>query len=175
MSEYHEQICCLKDKLAEAAYSEVSSGLENVDAHELGEVVDMIKDLAEYERNHYQACYYKSVVNAMKRGSERRGYIYPDYDIEGKMPYDDRMRWMGESDKDEYWDDEYGRPYNAYKKAKRHYSESHSDTDKQLMSEHANEHMETMMESIKEMWRDADPQLRQKIRENMNRLTNELM
>lgn len=55
----------LKHSLIDAAKMEMAKGIDNVNAEELGEVVDMIKDLAE-------ACYYCSIVDAME--SESYGY-----------------------------------------------------------------------------------------------------
>ena len=169
MGEYHEHICCIKEKLAEAAYSAMNGGLDCVDTHELGEVVDMIKDLGEYERDHYQACYYKSAVNAMKYGNERRGYMYPTYPDED---LERDSRWMGPMND---WDDDYGHKWREYKSAKRHYTETHSNMDKSRMETNATEHMHNMMDSVKQIWADADPELRQKIKDDMTRFANELM
>lgn len=168
MGDCYEKMSCLKDQLSAAAYSAMSCGIENVDAHELGEVVDMIKDVAEYERNYYQACYYKSVVNAMRNSNDRRGYMPPISDEDDGW-YRERDRYGVD------WDDNYGRHYNQYKSAKRHYTETHDMMDKDRMDEHAKEHIDKMLDSVREMWRDADPELRQKIKDDMTRLTNELM
>lgn len=65
----------LKHKLLDAVKAEVSKGVENVDTEELGEVVDMIKDLASAEKDCMEACYYELVCEAMDDGeSERMGY-----------------------------------------------------------------------------------------------------
>ena len=53
-------------KLEEAVKHELSKGIENVDAKELGEVVDMIKDLYEAKEKLVKSCYYKSVIEAME-------------------------------------------------------------------------------------------------------------
>ena len=49
----------MKHKLVEIAEAEIDENLENVSAEELGEVIDMIKDLAE-------AIYYCTVTEAME-------------------------------------------------------------------------------------------------------------
>jgi signal transduction histidine kinase len=49
----------MKHKLIEVAEIEINENLENVDTKELGEVIDMIKDLAE-------AIYYCTVTEAME-------------------------------------------------------------------------------------------------------------
>lgn len=46
------QICSLeelKSTLISCVCTEISKGIENVDTHELGEVIDMIKDISEAE------------------------------------------------------------------------------------------------------------------------------
>lgn len=63
-----QRICNLEGILIEQAYEHLQEP-ETVDTHEMGEVMDMIKDIAEIERNHYEACYYKSVVEAMENRS----------------------------------------------------------------------------------------------------------
>ncbi len=93
----------MKERLVEWCESEVSRGKETVDAKELGEAVDMIKDLAEAESLCWQACYYKHVSEAMEEQSDMTmGYNpnrsartgrytmgYTDQMME-QMPYVDR-------------------------------------------------------------------------------------
>lgn len=64
-----------KEKLVDALKSKMSMGIENVDAQEAGEVTDMIKDLAEAEKECWEAAYYESIVKAMKEDEgEKMGY-----------------------------------------------------------------------------------------------------
>lgn len=66
-----------KDQLLEAFKAKLSEGIAAMDAEEAGEVVDMIKDLAEADKACWEACYYKSIVEAMEKAdeeSERMGY-----------------------------------------------------------------------------------------------------
>lgn len=74
---YSKDLCEMKEKLLCAAKSELERGIQNVNTHEMGDVVDMIKDLAEAEEKCWKACYYKHVVHAMEEESkemERMGY-----------------------------------------------------------------------------------------------------
>lgn len=64
------KIADMKKRLMEAACSEISTGLESVDAKELGEVIDMIKDLAQAEADCMKAKYYETVIEAMSEGEE---------------------------------------------------------------------------------------------------------
>lgn len=72
------------EDVSEAASTELSKGTESVNTKELGDVVDMIKDLSEAEKNKWQSCYYKSVVEAMENAEYGE-----DYDWMG--PDEDRM------------------------------------------------------------------------------------
>ena len=54
-----ERMKCMKDKLIEVAYEEINHNLKNLNTCELGEVIDMIKDLSE-------AMYYCEVTKAMQ-------------------------------------------------------------------------------------------------------------
>ena len=57
-----ERMKCMKDKLIEVAYEEINHNLKNLNTCELGEVIDMVKDLSE-------AIYYCEVTKAMKHSS----------------------------------------------------------------------------------------------------------
>ena len=54
-----EHLKKIKECMVEEVYEQLNHNLEHVDTHELGEAVDMIKDIAE-------AMYYCSVVDAME-------------------------------------------------------------------------------------------------------------
>lgn len=58
-----KKIC---EKLMDSVNHELDKGVENVDAKELGEVIDMIKDLYEAKKGMYEACYYKQIMEAME-------------------------------------------------------------------------------------------------------------
>lgn len=60
------ELCELKDKLICCARDEFSKGIQQVNTHEMGQVVDMIKDLAEAEEKCWKAKYYESIVEAME-------------------------------------------------------------------------------------------------------------
>lgn len=73
------------ENVSEAASTELAKGTDSVNTKEFGEVVDMIKDLSEAEKNKMEACYYKTLINAMEESEygedydeygplERRGY-----------------------------------------------------------------------------------------------------
>lgn len=63
--------------VSEAATTELAKGTEAINTHEFGEVVDMIKDLTEAEKNKAEACYYKTLVDAMEE--HEYGEDYDEY------------------------------------------------------------------------------------------------
>ena len=223
----YSEICEMKEKLIEGLKSEINSkGISQIDTMEVGQVVDMIKDLAEAEKCCMEACYYKTIIKAMEEddddGEDRRGYNNRRYEsgryapkgrgrVMGYRPYfdkepylagylndpdfDDIMRGnvrMGypndmepfrmdnrrTSDNkrgyDDDWDDEYGRPYNEYRKAKRYFTETKSMNDKQRMEEHANKHMNETIGTFREIWKDADPNMKKKMKADLTTLVNEM-
>lgn len=60
-----ERIKKMKECLIGVMEGELSKGACNVNTEEAGEVIDMIKDLAEAEEKCMKACYYKKVIEAM--------------------------------------------------------------------------------------------------------------
>lgn len=64
------EISDTKERLMAEVHSKVASGLKTCDVKEAGEIVDMIKDLADTEKNCWEACYYETVVKAMEEKAE---------------------------------------------------------------------------------------------------------
>ena len=54
------------EKLMDAVNYELDKGVENIDTKELGEAIDMIKDLYEAKKEMYESCYYKQIMEAME-------------------------------------------------------------------------------------------------------------
>lgn len=76
----HERLKCIKDTLITAVESQIYN-LEEVDTEELGDVIDMIKDLEE-------AIYYCSVIKTMEESESSQSTYRRDMDKEeGKMYY----------------------------------------------------------------------------------------
>lgn len=63
----------IKHDLVEAVKAEMAQGIEQVDTEEMGEVIDMIKDLAQAEKSCMEAAYYELVCEAMQ-GDDTAGY-----------------------------------------------------------------------------------------------------
>ena len=63
-----DKICAIKDKIVQRIDSEIMNrGMDRIDVEELGEMIDMVKDLAEAEDHCKQAKYYETVTKAMNQ------------------------------------------------------------------------------------------------------------
>lgn len=230
----YDDICKIKKDLIENLKAEINMvGFDKMDTMETGQIIDMIKDLAEAEKSCMEACYYKKVVEAMEEAEEdpdgrmgyntrryangryapkgrgtRMGYIPemgmmnpylydPDFEEEmerGRLGYQGGNRGRGDGyqssgagnrsqsgsrmgydmDWDPDDDPKQSREYNEYKRAKRHYSETKSPEDKRKMDEHAMKHVNQTMDSFREMWRDADPNMRKRMKADLTTLVGEM-
>ena len=92
----------MKQALEQKVQAQINGNLDCVDAHELGEAVDMVKDLA-------QAIYYCTIVEAMEEKDEREE-LYPEDEMRMYYPmrYAPRKRMYHD-----HWDGYpyYGGPY----------------------------------------------------------------
>lgn len=195
-----DTICTMKERLVEALHTHISQGINNMDAKEAGEVADMIKDLAEAERNCYEACYYKTVIKAMEEGddeeAERFGYnsnrsMRTGRYISGRggyRPYMDQMPYI-----DAYLNDpgfkenmrmgypmsmptqeRYGKAYNEYRNSRRHYTATNSEHDRDEMNAHATEHVGDTISTIRDIWKSADPELKRRMKADFTNLVGEM-
>ena len=79
-----KNIHCIIEKLAETTKVELDKGIENVDTKEMGEVADIIKDLAEAE-------YYAKISKAMDEAEYGE-----DYDYMGAYDEHERKGYRGQ-------------------------------------------------------------------------------
>lgn len=202
-----ESITELKNEMIE----DLKSKKDKYSMAEAGEIVDMIKDLAEAEEKCWKACYYKEIVCAMDdergdMGGERMGYnarryasgryapagrghlgytpmynpmtgpymmdeprMHDGYTPSGAGNRSQSGSRMGYTDGHTAYS-----PYERYKDARRHYTESKDMTSKKEMEHHADEHVREATESIKDIWRDADPEMKARLKSQMTKLVNEM-
>lgn len=193
----------MKDSLVTLMQAEIAKGLTENDIMPAGQVIDMIKDLASAEKNCAEAKYYCTVVKAMEEHGEddwdeegmgynpnrssrtgrytsrggrsgRMGYPYPwhrrDEPPIEPMGYDPERR-VGK----EMWEDpRYGENFNRWRYAKRHYTETHSMEDRDEMKHHAGRHLSDTVDTLNEIWNDADPELRVKMKRELLELVNKM-
>ena len=201
-TEKYNDICSLKHHMLHYVMGETEKGFEPTPekVHVLKEYIEMIKCLAETEKECQEADYYEAVVQAMEENgmmeSERMGYNpnrnrmgqysdgragnrNSDSGSNSRRGYSpDRMysRMMPGDDRDEWGDDDprHSEAFNRFRKAKRYYTKSHSEEDKQRMKDASNEHMMETMSTIREMWDDADPDLRARMKADLTNLVTNL-
>lgn len=60
--EYMEKLCKIKKALVDYTADVVDESLSTINTHELGEVIDVIKDLYQAEKYNYESSYYESLI-----------------------------------------------------------------------------------------------------------------
>ena len=127
----------------------------------------------------YNAYRYANGRYAPKGRGTRRGYT-PEMGMMNPYLYDPDFEEemekgrLGYQEEDPDDDPKQSKEYNEYKRAKRHYTESKSPADKQRMDEHAMKHINQAMDSFREMWRDADPNMRKRMKADLTTLVGEM-
>ena len=97
--ECFDKIDDMKKQLMSWIQAEISKGVHDVDGQELGCVVDMIKDLSEAQKSIWESCYYKSIVDAMKKAEMEPGMpMMPrEYQVDAyRMGYNPNRNSMGQ-------------------------------------------------------------------------------
>lgn len=63
----------LKNKIIDRIETDINQrGIDRINVNEMGELVDMVKDLAEAESSCWQAEYYKTITEEMKGGTQHQ-------------------------------------------------------------------------------------------------------
>lgn len=177
-------ICEMRKKLIEWTKEAMSGSPNSVDTQELGEVIDMIEDIYQLEYYCAKTKYYESVTEAMyeygdadhfKMGRSGMMRVLPEYDhrdqrfdpdeydIYGRMGYSGRVPHSN-----------MGRNWDRYLDARRHYNATKSDSDRMEMSTSAKMHIGETIATLRDMWHDADPDLREKMKKDFSALLQEM-
>ena len=81
-----EDIYKMKNELLKQAKKELEErGPERIDVNRMGEIIDMVKDLAEAEKSCWEADYYRKVSKSMEGSSGYSGYDSMGYGSTGSM------------------------------------------------------------------------------------------
>ena len=204
-----KDVCELKYDLIEAVKQEIAQkgGIysDGVNAHEIGMVIDMIKDLAKTEKDCIEACYYETVIEAMGGEIDRPGYDHWRYSSGRFAPkgsghysragypmmsptiynahmmedHEDRMGYPMSQTGNVRTVSRSGYPirhdsYEDYQNARRHYHETHSDNDRMIMNHHMDQHINDVTDSVRDIWEDATPEQKKKIKGSMSKLLAEM-
>lgn len=164
-----ERLKYMKEELMASVESQMGR-LEEVDAHELGEAIDMIKDLEE-------AMYYCSIVKAMEETNEEKKYL------ERYIPYYSSSRDMDRSSGQMYYDERV--PYYTYEQkdvregrspsARKGYMESKElHKDKNVQMQELERYAQELTNDILDMVADATPEERTMLQQKISVLANKI-
>ena len=174
-----EHLKKIKECMVEEVYEQLNHNLEHVDTHELGEAVDMIKDIAE-------AMYYCSVVDAMEesqkdKDQERRTVYYteriypPMYDgTRGRKP-PEMNDWDTDRTKSET--DSYLRDAREGRSGmtRRTYMEGKATkAPKEKQMKELEQYVQELSVDIAEMIRDATPEEKQMLQKKLTSLATKI-
>lgn len=152
------RITKMKDQLIE----EAQSRMENLDGgsiEQMGQIIDMIKDLAETEKACMEADYYDSVVEAMD-GDDRYGYDPQAGRSEvGRPGGGRRYEAMDDGDRMGY-KNQYGNwPANPSNRRRRMRRRGYS---------------EESIENLRQMMEEADPERKRQLKQDLEELIREM-
>lgn len=68
----------------------------------------------------------------------------------------------------------YGYPYENYMNARRHYTETKDPSHKEMMDSMAMEHISDSMGTIRDIWKNADPTLKKRMKADLTTLVGEM-
>lgn len=159
----HHKLMHMKDTLICAAEVQMCD-LSHVDAKELGEVIDMIKDLEE-------AIYYCTITEAM---NEKEGYHHEMHDDSQKMYFRDPYYWDKDEwhDKEREHDDEYeGR---SHKSRKMYMEAREMKRDKATQLRELEKYMQELTSDIVEMIQDSSPEEKQYLEKKISALASKI-
>lgn len=174
----------LKEKLIHCVESQVYGDINTVDAEELGEVVDMVKDLSE-------AIYYCTIVEAMEKKEdepiEPKYYPVMYYGGDSRKMYDDRDRmyydtpiYYNTSSRQGSNSSHYPMEIRDYREGKsplsrRTYMESKEmHQDKAIQTKELEKYLKELSEDITEMVADATPDEKAILHQKLNTLASKI-
>lgn len=103
----------------------------------------------------------------------RMGYRIPDMDIH----YPDAMERVvsgGDYDAKDPWGKGKTHPYDEFRDARKHYTETASMNDKEHMDMKAKETCMEFIEDMRDIWKTADPALKKEMKANIQKLVAEM-
>lgn len=200
MMAHMEELKKNKECLMSWVSNEIASGCQQFDLKSAGETIDMIKDLADAEKNCWEAMYYKTVVEAMQdRDDDMMGYNnrrmangqyapagrghmgykpwvdqepYIDAYLHNPEFRDDMMGYSSSNNRGNSSNSSSRRSggndsYAGYQNAKMAYHSSGSSSDKERMDNKRMEYVREVVDHLSEMWADADPMLKRRMKEDL--------
>lgn len=148
-------ICEMKTKLVSWMQEEMMNGKQTFNVQEAGQVIDMIKDLAEAEEKCWKACYYKKKAQGMDESHE----------MSKRMGYDN---WRSS---DGRFADKGTGSYYGFTPTHWAMEPWQNPSNGMRMGYSSPEHM---AQSVRDMWNSADPKTKERLKEDMTHLVEEM-
>lgn len=178
--EYDEII----DRAKTWLHAEMEKGMEACDGSCVMNLSDVIKDMECAKKDHLEACYYKTVIAAMNDGDDGNESEWPaGYNHRhmangqfaskgsgryGYKPYLGQMPYVMD-----YMDDR-SSSYHNYKNARRNYTMSNNERDRDEMDTNAMKYVNEVMMNVKSMYDESDPELQRVLMSNLKEAMNEM-
>lgn len=134
-----------------------------------------------YNMNHYKNGKFAPSPNMPRSGyrpyMDQEPYIHeylndPKFHENMRMGYNRDYGNMDMEPMDR--DKKYGQAYSEYKTSKRYYTQTKSELDKSDMELHAQTHLSNSIATMREIWKDADPEHRKHMKAELTAFINEL-
>lgn len=175
-----EKIKQLEEQLSSMIQTQLCNP-ERVDAKELGEVVDMLKDLSEF-------CYYKTITEAMEKSEkeqkyytkpymeQERMYYKGDMDIRNpiKYRYDD-MPYFYDNTRNTYIPDTDPREGRARESRKMYMESKESHKRPEIRMKDLEKYMQDLTTDIVEMVENATPEEKETLKQKIVTLSTKIM
>lgn len=146
----------MKEKLIEEAQSRMQN-MDGGSIEQMGQIIDMIKDLSEAEKACLEAEYYDGVIDAMEEGG-RYGYDGQDGRSNGRQGY-----------REPYMMDDEGEGRMGYRDSKGRYARN---PNRRRMRRSG--YTEESVENIRQMMEDADPERKRQLKRDLEELMSEM-
>ena len=150
----------MKEKLIEEAQSRMQN-MDGGSIEQMGQIVDMIKDLSEAEKACLEAEYYDGVIDAMEEGG-RYGYDGQGSNAGGRQGYREPYMMDGDGDGEGRmgYRNQYGNfPANPKNRRRRMRRSGYS---------------EESIDNIRQMMEDADPERKRQLKHDLEELMSEM-
>lgn len=148
-----------------SAFKSQMNNIDTADTKELGEVADIIKDLAYAEKCCYESCYYKTVIDAMEEGSEPRyGYSRPYYNNYGNGR-NNMMGYKPMIDQEPY--------INGYLNDPNFETKMNSGIGNMRYGYIRPETMNSAIDSVKDIWDNSDPEKKKRLKRELMAMIDE--
>lgn len=159
------RIKAMKDKLIKEAQNRMDN-LDGGSIEQMGQIIDMIKDLSEAEKSCLEAEYYDTVIDAMDGESDRYGYP-------GQSGSGGGGRSGGRSGyRDSYMMDEDGE--GGRMGYRNQYGNFPANPKNRRRRMRRSGYSEESIENLRQMMEDADPERKRQLKQDLEELMREM-